>query len=389
MQDSGQRPGKGVRIAGREDPPVLPVAHQVRTATDPVGDDDGAASVHGLVDDQPPGFVHRGQHEDIAEIEEGRQFGLVPEAEEMDMGEPGRAVLKGRALLTVPDVEQDRQTVRRQQGRQAPDCLQQVARPLAGLELGGEEDDGPVRRQPEPRPQHLPVRPRGRDPLSEELVVDGIGNRKDPVRSDAVLPVIVAVQAADGEKGRHRPGQQGEEEPFRRLPGRRAGTAEGGRLIPQQNLQAQHPRGSDGADVVGPAIAMDPEHVEPPPQEAPPEAVAPGAQHIHPVGAAEGRQEFVAVSLQQRHVPGDGASEAGIDTAPDGQVALEEDRQVDVRTGGDPPQQGGLILDRMRDDIGKTNRPPGAGPKRGNPLSGRHAASFLQDLSFRIQAVRP
>ncbi len=113
-------------------------------AADVVGEDDGFAGVHDLVDDEAPGFVLGGQDEDGGEVEEARKLGLVTEAAETNAftAAGGGAALEGFALLAVADKEQVGVGIDAGSGCEGQVGFEEIDAAFAGLELGGEENDG-------------------------------------------------------------------------------------------------------------------------------------------------------------------------------------------------------------------------------------------------------
>jgi len=90
--------------------------------------------------------------------------------------------------------------------------------------------------------------------------------------------------------------------------------------------------------------------------EAAKDAATDGAQRRDVAGIAQTREKLAAIAVEQRNVPDDFDSEALVLIAADGEVRAEEDREVDVRLARDAAEQRRLVLDRVRDDVGKTHR---------------------------------
>ena len=79
-----QGSGESIDVADGEDEAFNAVGDEVGVRADVVGDDDGAAGGHGLVDDEAPGLVAGGEDEDVGEREEGGELRLIAEAKEAD-----------------------------------------------------------------------------------------------------------------------------------------------------------------------------------------------------------------------------------------------------------------------------------------------------------------
>ena len=80
---------EGVHIANGKDAAFHAIGDEVGLTADIVRDDDGAACVHDFIHDKAPGLMARGKNEDIAEIEEARQLGLIAKAAEAHAVCPG------------------------------------------------------------------------------------------------------------------------------------------------------------------------------------------------------------------------------------------------------------------------------------------------------------
>ena len=108
---------------------------------------------------------------------------------------------------------------------------------------------------------------------------------------------------------------------------------------------------------------MDPERVKAAAAQAAGDADAERPLRRNDVAPPQRGQEFVAIAVEQRHVPTHDLAEAGIAMPVQRALALEEDGEIDVRRGGDEAEQRRLILDRMRDEVGETVT---AGGRRGD-----------------------
>ena len=103
VEDAVQRSGKGVNITYREDASLNAITDEVWLAADVVRDDHWTSSVHYLIHDEAPRLVLRGKNEDVCQIEEAWQLGLVAKATEADAFSTRALFFEAGAFLTVTD----------------------------------------------------------------------------------------------------------------------------------------------------------------------------------------------------------------------------------------------------------------------------------------------
>ena len=99
-------------------------------------------------------------------------------------------------------------------------------------------------------------------------------------------------------------------------------------------------------------IAVDPKRVEMPGLEPSGESVIHWLPERNSLLASDGRQKFVFVSLEQRHVPLNRLFKGGVEEVSDGYIAGEEHFEMNVRFASDSAQQGCLVLNRVGDQVG-------------------------------------
>jgi hypothetical protein len=75
---------------------------------------------------------------------------------------------------------------------------------------------------------------------------------------------------------------------------------------------------------------------------------------------AQDRQELRFIAIDERNIPLDINAESAVPVSAHGKIRSEKNRQIDSRLLGDAPQQWGLILNRMADQISQSHRSSGA-----------------------------
>ena len=200
--------GESGDVAGGVDEAFDAVGDEVGVGAYVVGRMTAAAGCHDFVDDEAPGLMARGEDEDVGELEEAGEGGLILEAGESRFEARVGAVC-GFALCfevgTLFAVANDNETggggggVER--GDEGGAGVDELVAELAGLELGGEEDDGAVGLEVELGAEEGLVGSGFRGAAGEEVVVDRVGHQELRNAIAEVVGPVLGVDGADGERG--------------------------------------------------------------------------------------------------------------------------------------------------------------------------------------------
>ena len=141
---------------------------------------------------RPQGSCREGRTKTSASAKKAGELGLVAEAGEADAfeGEFACAGFEAGALFTVADDEEVGERVGGN-GAETGIGLEEVVGVLAGLELGGEEDDGAARSELQLGAELSGVG--GGGALGEPRVVDGVGHEELRHAGAEVASPVVAV----------------------------------------------------------------------------------------------------------------------------------------------------------------------------------------------------
>ncbi len=211
-EEAVERGGKSVEIACGENGAVGFGVDEVWGGADCITGDDGFGGVHDFVDDEAPGFKEGGDDEEVAEVVEGGEFGLVFEAREVDWarGELVGVLFELGAEFAISD-EEECGGWRGGDGGKGGEGAEEAFGVLFWDEFAAEEDDGLVRGEAKGGAQGRAIGAGFCGAGLEESVVDGIGNVEDFAIRDAVGAVELFVEGADGEEGGRLPEFEGED----------------------------------------------------------------------------------------------------------------------------------------------------------------------------------
>lgn len=364
VDEAAQAAGEGVNVEGGIDESIEAVVDEVGLASDAIGDDNGAGDIHDFVDDQSPGLIVGGQDEEVAEFVNAGELGLVAEAEKADAGEAGLADagFEVGAFFAVADDQQVSGWFGAGGGSETEEGLDEVDAALAGLQLGSIEDNGAAWLEAELAAEVLAMGSGFEGFAAEEVVVDGVGHGKGgEIAAEVELPVFV-VELADGVDGAGGGFEEGKEKAFEGEEGFGAGVVLLIGFGADDNGNAEKFGCIDGVERGEEVIAEDPGGIEMAFAETLEDTPVEGGCKSNFIAFAEAGKEFVFVTVEERNFPLDAdAAETGIFVATDGEVAAEEDGEIDVRLLGDAAEEGRLVLDGMADEIGDADGPGGMG----------------------------
>ena len=170
--------------------------------TNLIAHNDRLGSIHHFIDHEPPGFKNRGQHKQIAETVEGRQFSLIAKTKEADL--TGSHLLSQLfqcgTQLPFPHHEQHQRASLRIH-------LSHGTNQGGGIfdidEFGTEEDDAAPLLNAKFRTKFFTQRRRLLAALLEKGVVHSIGSQVNTFLRNTVRAVVVSIGRADGQKPRH------------------------------------------------------------------------------------------------------------------------------------------------------------------------------------------
>ena len=152
------------------------------------------------------------------------------------------------------------------------------------------------------------------------------------------------------EKAVDRPQQRRHRDPLDAQLQRVVGLAQQIGLSAQHHRDIQRLRRRDPSETPAMRIAVNPQRVELPAPQASAKPERPRPPEREPASRADARQKFMAVAVEQRHVPFHVHAEARIAIRVDRQITEKKNCQLDSRTRRKIAKQRRLVLDRMADE---------------------------------------
>jgi hypothetical protein len=314
-EEAVERGGESGEIACGEDGAVGVGVDEVRSGADGGAGDDGFGGVHDFVDDEAPGFEEGGDNEEVAEVVEGGEFGLVFEASEVDLAgdELVGELFEVVAEFAVAD-EDEGGRGGWCEGWKGGEGAEEEFGVFFWDEFAAEEDDGLIRGEAKGGTQLGAVGGGFGSAGLEEGVVDGVGDVKNLVIRDAVGAVELFVEGANGEEGGGLAEAEGEDAAVGEAAEEAAFDGREGGFASEEEGNVLVTGDFPGRTGVGVVPAVDPESGRGAGGELSLQLVLKPTRLVgEGSGGCSGIEDGVRVAFEEGDVPGDGLTELFIE----------------------------------------------------------------------------